>query len=41
MAEDWAADVNKYVPNADPKAVAGIVGIAALLCRKGVRRWCP
>jgi hypothetical protein len=25
MAEDWAADVKKYVPNADPKAIAGIV----------------
>ncbi|MGB0084931.1 MAG: DUF2853 family protein [Rhodomicrobiaceae bacterium] len=25
MAEDWAADVKKYVPNADAKAIAGIV----------------
>lgn len=25
MAEDWAADVKKYAPNADPKAIAGIV----------------
>jgi hypothetical protein len=25
MAEDWAADVKKYVPNADDKAIAGIV----------------
>jgi len=25
MAEDWAADVKKYVPDADPKAIAGIV----------------
>lgn len=25
MAQDWAADVLKYAPNADPKAVAGIV----------------
>ena len=25
MAEDWAADVKKYVPSADDKAIAGIV----------------
>lgn len=25
MAEDWAADVRKYVPDADDKAIAGIV----------------
>ena len=25
MAEDWAVDVKKYVPNADQKATAGIV----------------
>ena len=25
MAEDWAADVRKYAPNADDKAIAGIV----------------
>lgn len=25
MAEDWAADVKKYVSNADDKAIAGIV----------------
>lgn len=25
MAEDWAADVKKYLPNADDKAIAGIV----------------
>lgn len=25
MAVDWAADVKKYVPNADEKAIAGIV----------------
>ncbi len=25
MAEDWAADVKKYAPNADDKAIAGIV----------------
>ena len=25
MAEDWAADVKKYVPNADAKAIVGIV----------------
>ncbi|MCC6948951.1 MAG: DUF2853 family protein [Bradyrhizobiaceae bacterium] len=25
MAEDWAVDVKKYVPNADDKVIAGIV----------------
>ena len=33
MAEDWAADVKKYVPSADDKVIAGIVrhcGIALL-----------
>ena len=25
MASDWAADVKKYAPNADDKAIAGIV----------------
>jgi len=25
MSEDWSVDVKKYVPNADPKAIAGIV----------------
>jgi hypothetical protein len=25
MAEDWAVDVKKYAPNADDKAIAGIV----------------
>lgn len=25
MATDWAADVKKYKPDADPKAIAGIV----------------
>lgn len=25
MSEDWGADVKKYVPNADDKAIAGIV----------------
>lgn len=24
MAENWAADVEKYVPDADEKAIAGI-----------------
>ena len=25
MSEDWAVDVRKYAPNADDKAIAGIV----------------
>lgn len=25
MAEDWTAQVKKYVPDADDKAIAGIV----------------
>ena len=25
MAEDWSVDVKKYVPNADAKAISGIV----------------
>ena len=34
MAEDWAADVNKYVRDADPKAVAGIVRSCGIALQK-------
>ena len=34
MAEDWAVDVNKYVPNADPKAIAGIVRYCGIALQK-------
>lgn len=34
MAEDWAADVQKYAPNADPKIVAGIVRYCGIALQK-------
>ena len=34
MAEDWAADVKKYVPNADAKAIAGIVRYCGIALQK-------
>ena len=34
MAEDWAADVKKYVPNADDKAIAGIVRHCGIALQK-------
>jgi hypothetical protein len=34
MAEDWAADVRKYVPEADPKAIAGIVHYCGIALQK-------
>jgi len=34
MDEDWALDVRKYVPDADPKAVAGIVRYCGIALRK-------
>jgi hypothetical protein len=34
MAEDWAADVKKYVPDADEKAIAGIVRYCGIALRK-------
>jgi hypothetical protein len=33
MAEDWAADVKKYVPTADDKAIAGIVRYCGIALR--------
>lgn len=33
MAEDWAVDVKKYVPNADPQAIAGIVKYCGIALR--------
>lgn len=33
MAEDWAADVKKYVPGADDKAIAGIVRYCGIALR--------
>ena len=34
MAEDWSVDVKKYVPNADPKAIAGIVRYLGIALQK-------
>lgn len=34
MAEDWGADVRKYVPDADEKAIAGIVRYCGIALRK-------
>ena len=34
MAEDWAVDVKKYVPNADQKATAGIVRYLGIALQK-------
>jgi len=34
MAEDWAADVKKYAPNADDKAIAGIVRYCGIALQK-------
>jgi len=34
MAEDWAADVKKYVPSADDKVIAGIVRHCGIALRK-------
>lgn len=33
MAEDWAADVRKYAPGADEKAIAGIVKYCGIALR--------
>jgi hypothetical protein len=34
MAEDWAADVKKYVPDANDKAIAGIVRYCGIALQK-------
>ena len=34
MAQDWAADVKKYVPDADVKAIAGIVRHCGIALQK-------
>ena len=34
MTENWAADVGKYVPNADEKAIAGIVRYCGIALQK-------
>jgi hypothetical protein len=34
MAENWAADVKKYVPNADEKAIDGIVRYCGIALQK-------
>ncbi|MGO4572749.1 DUF2853 family protein [Microvirga sp. 2TAF3] len=34
MAEDWAADVRKYAPDADEKAIAGIVRHCGIALQK-------
>jgi hypothetical protein len=33
MAENWAADVKKYVPNANDKAISGIVKYCGIALR--------
>ena len=34
MSEDWAADVRKYAPNADPTVIAGIVRYCGIALQK-------
>jgi len=34
MSENWAEDVQKYVPNADAKAIAGIVRYCGIALQK-------
>jgi hypothetical protein len=34
MSTDWAADVRKYAPNADDKAIAGIVRYCGIALQK-------
>ncbi|MGA7546864.1 MAG: DUF2853 family protein, partial [Methyloceanibacter sp.] len=34
MAENWAADVKKYVPNANEKAIDGIVRYCGIALQK-------
>ena len=34
MAENWAADVKKYVPNADEKVIGGIVKYCGIALQK-------
>ena len=34
MTENWAADVRKYVPSADEKAIAGIVRYCGIALQK-------
>jgi Protein of unknown function (DUF2853) len=34
MAENWAADIKKYVPNANDKAIAGIVRHCGIALQK-------
>ena len=34
MTENWAADVSKYVPHADEKAIAGIVRYSGIALQK-------
>jgi hypothetical protein len=34
MAENWAADIRKYVPNANDKAIAGIVRHCGIALQK-------
>jgi hypothetical protein len=34
MTEEWALDVKKYAPNADPKAIAGIVRYCGIALQK-------
>ena len=34
MAEDWAADVKKYAPNADSATIAGIVRYCGIALQK-------
>ena len=34
MAEDWAADVKKYAPDADPAVIAGIIRYCGIALQK-------
>ena len=39
MAENWSADVKKYVADANEKAIAGIVKYCESRCKRGIPRW--
>ena len=40
MAEDWSADVKKYVSNPDVNAIASIVRYCGIALQGGILRWC-
>ena len=41
MAESWAADVKKYVPDANDKAISGIVKYCGIALQNRDSCWSP